>query len=210
LLFFLLYRRWRWLAGVGVGILVLNLPMFGWLDNWYSAAVTTRAANLAVDQCFQMTSLTSLLPCTLNLPPVFLTGMAMLVAAGLMTIVWLMPGQQSRIGQAGSMADDLVFDRRLALFLTLSLLLIDHTRIADQILLLLPLLVIWRDWGVLSNRPAQWTALFLTMLIYVLPYTLDMLASRNVAFLLPFWYIGLSGAVLGLLLLEWWAYVRSP
>jgi hypothetical protein len=212
LLFFLLYRRWRWLFGAGLGMLLLNLPLFNWLDNWVGAAVTTRAANLAVDQCFQMVSLTSLLPCTLNGPEAALTGAALLAAAGIMALIWLFPTQPT---QPSLHADtlhgtrDQIFDRRLAVFLTLSLLLIDHTRIADQILLLLPFVVIWRDWALLPGRIARWLALFLTLLVYVLPYTLDVLAPRNVAFLLPFWYIGLSGAILGMLLLEWWGYVRA-
>jgi ABC-type branched-subunit amino acid transport system permease subunit len=92
------------------------------------------------------------------------------------------------------------FDRRLALFLTISLLLIDHTRIADQMLLLVPLLIGWRDWPLLRTKTRQNIAIFLSMSIYVLPYTLDFFGGRNLAYLLPFWYIGLSGAVLGILL----------
>jgi hypothetical protein len=66
--------------------------------------------------------------------------------------------------------------------------------------------VAWRDWRWLGTGLARRVAICLTLLIYVLPYSLDILGPRQIAFLLPFWYIALSGAILGMLLLEWRGY----
>lgn len=202
LLFFAFYRQWRWLLGVGVGLVILNLPLLGWLDNWFIAATATRAANLAADQCFQMVSLVSLLNCTLFWPDWVTILLLASISLALLVMVW----RSTLLTDSSLKLEEQIFDRRLAIFVTLSALLIDHTRVADQILLVFPLLVVWRDWYLLEKPIARQTAIFLTLLIYVLPYSLDILGPRQIAFMLPFWYIGLSGAVLGLLLLEWMAY----
>jgi hypothetical protein len=199
LLFFVFYRQWRWLWGVGLGLAVLNLPLWGWLDNWFIAAATTRAANLAVDQCFQMVSGVSLLNCTLSWPDWLNIGVLGAISLVLFVMVW-----RSTLSTGKTSAtEEQIFDRRLTVFMTLSILLIDHTRVADQMLLVFPLLVAWRDWHLLKKPIFQRIALFLIFFIYILPYSLDLLGPRNVAFMLPFWYIGLSVAVLTLLLLEW-------
>lgn len=201
-LFFALYRQWRWLLGAGLGLVILNLPFASWLDNWFAAATMTHASNLATSQCFQMVSLASLLNCVLPLPNGLTTGLLGLICLALLIAVWrTMPSTASP-----PEIEAQILDRRLAIFITLSILLIDHTRIADQMLLTFPLLVAWRDWHTLK-KPFVWQiAVALTLAIYVLPYTLDVLGSRQIAFMLPFWYVGLSGATLGVLLLEWKGY----
>jgi hypothetical protein len=200
LLFFGIYRRWRWLVGAGLGLAILSLPFLNWLGEWFVAATTTRSANLASSQCFQMVSLASLLNCTLPWPDWLTSGL--LGAAGLALFIALW-----RLNPSGDSSPAIwtqTFERRLAVFITLSLLLIDHTRVADQMLLVFPLLMIWRDWHVLKSPFARRLALALTSILYVVPYALDILGDRQVAFLLPFWYIGLSGAILGLLFLQQW------
>jgi hypothetical protein len=184
-------------------MVLLNLPFFSWIDNWVNSALATRSANLAVDQCFQMVSLVSLLNCTWSWPGwPWIVG-SMLIALLAAIIYFNRINLLSEDSQALQLhASRQTFDRRLALYLTISLLLIDHTRIADQMLLLVPLLIGWRDWPLLRTKTRQNIAIFLSMSIYVLPYTLDFFGGRNLAYLLPFWYIGLSGAVLGILLLE--------
>jgi hypothetical protein len=206
LLFFGIYRRWRWLLGAGLGLAILSLPFLNQLDDWFVAATTTRSANLASSQCFQMVSLTSLLNCTLPWPDWLMTGLLGIVSLALFVWIWRLspPGDDSSAIWAQA------FERRLAVFITLSLLLIDHTRIADQMLLVFPLLVVWRDWHVLKGPFARRLALALTLVIYVVPYSLDSLGGRQVAFLLPFWYIGLSGTILGLLFLQQWEAYHEP
>jgi hypothetical protein len=202
LLFLALYRQWRWLAGVGVGLIVLNLPLASWLDDWLSTAAATRQANLALDQCFQMVSLVSLLNCTFFWP----RELNLVLSGGLSAILLALVWWSTRKSQASLKEGEETFDRRLSIFTVLIVLLIDHTRIADQMLLLFPLLVAWRDWHWLQARLARQVAIFLTLFIYVLPYSLDIFGPRQIAFLLPFWYIALSMAVLGILLLEWRHY----
>jgi hypothetical protein len=202
LLFLALYRQWRWLAGVGLGLIVLNLPLVGWLDNWLATATATRQANLALEQCFQMVSLVSLLNCTLFWSPQVTLVLTGGLSLALLALVWWTTNK----GQPALRLEERTFDRRLAIFTVLSALIIDHTRIADQMLLLFPLLVAWRDWQWLQEGLARRAAIFLTLFIYVLPYSLDILGPRQIAFLLPFWYITLSMAVLGILLLEWRNY----
>jgi hypothetical protein len=200
LLFFIFYRQWRWLLGAGLGLALLNLPLFGWLANWFIAATTVRAANLAVDQCFQMVSGVSLLNCTLAWPGGLNVVLLSIISLILLLSVW----RSARLNFWQT--DEAAFDRLLAIFMTLSLLLIDHTRVADQMLLVFPLLVVWRDWFSLGRGLARRAGLFLMLSVYVIPYSLDVLGSKNIAFRLPFWYLGLSIAVLALLVLEW---VRS-
>jgi hypothetical protein len=206
LLFFGIYRRWRWLVGAGLGLAILSLPFLNWLGEWFVAATTTRSANLASSQCFQMVSLASLLNCTLPWPDWLTSGL--LGAAGLALFIALW-----RLNPSGDSSPAIwpqTFERRLAVFITLSLLLIDHTRVADQMLLVFPLLMLWRDWPVLKSPFTRRLALALTSIIYVVPYSLDILGDRQVAFLLPFWYIGLSGAILGLLFLQQWEAYHEP
>jgi hypothetical protein len=199
-----LARRWRWLAGVGLGLAILTLPFLSWVDNWLVAAMSTREANLAVGQCFQMVSLVSLLDCTLSWPGWLLAGLLGVVVLAASLGLWRTVPQVD--GSPTLKAR--TFDRALAIMITASLLLIDHTRVADQMLLVFPLLVVWRDWSVLKKPWQQRVAVALTLSVYVLPYTLDILALRQIAFALPFWYIGLSGATLGLLLLQWGLHFR--
>lgn len=205
LLFFALYRQWRWLLGVGLGLVALNLPFLGWMDNWIVAAMATHDSNLALSQCFQMVSLVSLLNCILTWPNWLTVGLLSALSLGLLVVFW----QTSPKWDTSSKIQAQTFERCLALFITLSVLLIDHTRIADQMLLVFPLLVIWRDWHVLEKPVIRQVAVALMLFIYILPYALDILGSKQIAFMLPFWYIGLSGAVSGLLILEWRAYRES-
>jgi hypothetical protein len=202
LLFFALYRQWRWLLGAGLGLAILNLPLAGWLDNWFAAATTTHASNLATSQCFQMVSLASLLNCTLSWPNGLITGLLGVICLGLLIAIWrAMPSSNN-----SPEIEARFLDQRLATLITLSALLVDHTRIADQMLLIFPLLVVWRDWHMLKKPLVRRIAVALILVIYVLPYSLDVLGPKQIAFMLPFWYIGLSGAMLGLLLLEWMGY----
>ena len=203
LLFFAFYRQWRWLLGAGLGLALLNLPFWSWLDKWFIAATTTRATNLAVDQCFQMVSGVSLLNCTLPWPGWLSVSLLSGISLILLIIVWQSARSKSQPTEAQ------FFDRLLAIFLTLNLLIIDHTRVADQMLLVFPLLVIWRDWSRLRGAIAHRSGVFLMLLVYALPYSLDMLGPRNIAFMLPFWYVGLSLAVLTLLFLEWMMFHKN-
>jgi hypothetical protein len=205
LLFFALYGQWRWLLGVGLGLVALNLPFLDWMDNWIFAVMAVHDTNLAPSQCFQMVSLGSLLNCILPWPNWLTMGLLGALSLGLLITFWqISPGCDT-----SSEIRAQIFERHFALFVTLSVLLIDHTRIADQMLLVFPLLVIWRDWHVLEKPVIHRIAVALMLFIYILPYALDILGPKQIAFILPFWYIGLSGAVLGLLILEWRAFRES-
>jgi hypothetical protein len=202
LLLFAFSRQWQWLLGVGMGLTILNLPFFNWLDSWFAAATITHSANLATGQCFQMVSLVSLLDCTLPWPNWLITGLLSAISLVLLIAIW----QATPSGGNSSETQVQTRARDLAVLITVSALLIDHTRVADQMLLVFPLLVIWRDWFVVKSPVARRIAVALMLFIYILPYSLDILGSKQIAFMLPFWYIGLTGAVLGLLVLEWKAY----
>lgn len=199
LLFFILVRQWRFLGGAGLGLTFLSLPFWNWLDNWLAAAASTHAANLGYEECFQMVSLTSLVKCTIA--PTMSTSLILLIGvviAALLMVINL-PKPPHRLNLSPQSAH---FDRLLALFVTLSALLVDHTRIADQLIFIFPLLVIWRDWPGKSTRwPARISA-GLIAAIYILPYTVDFLQAQAIVYQLPFWYIGISLAVLTTLLLH--------
>jgi hypothetical protein len=95
-----------------------------------------------------------------------------------------------------------VFDRHIALYLVTILLLLNNVRVADQMLLVLPLLVVWRDWHRIQGSFRHRLAIALMMIIYMLPYMIDFLQPYNIAFILPLWYVGVSLSVAGLLLLQ--------
>ncbi len=206
LLFFGIYRQWRWLLGAGLGLAILSMPFLSQLDEWFVSATTSRSANLASSQCFQMVSLVSLLNCTLSWPDWLTTGLLGVVSLAIFVGMWRLNPSGDNSPPVGTQT----FERRLAVFITLSLLLIDHTRVADQMLLVFPLLMIWRDWHLLNTPFARRLALALTSIIYIVPYSLDVLGARQVAFQLPFWYIGLSGTILGLLFLQQWKASHEP
>ena len=197
-LFFLLHRRWRWLAGLGAGLAILYLPFISWMGEWIEAAVSVHASNMARDQCFQMVSLTSLLKCALNWPEILITALSLLGGIALIWGAW----RSHLSGSDKSNNDPEKLYRHLALFIILGVLLLDHTRVADQMLLVFPLIVVWRDFSALKHPLFRRVSIALLLVVYLLPYSLDILGPTHIAFRLPFWYIGLTIALLGNLLLQ--------
>jgi hypothetical protein len=194
LAYYALKRQWQLLAGFVAGSLILTLPFLHYLGEWFSSG--SAAYNLNTDEggCFRLVSLTAMVDCFVwpGWPQLIVT--AILVITALILVVPQFWRQQVPKNPA--------FDRHTALVLVLILLLLDNVRIADQMLLTLPLLVIWRDWRFFTNPWHRRLAIALMMMIYLLPYLVDSLQSYNIAFILPMWYLALTLACLGLLWLQ--------
>lgn len=192
--FYAVKRQWKLLAGVAIGILITTLPFLGYVDDWFSSGSSAYSLNIGEGGCFRLVSLTAMIYCFA--PPGWLQTIitSLLVIAALWLVLphfW-----QNRTPQSPT------FDRHMALVLVIILLLLDNVRIADQMLLTLPILVIWRDWGIIKDLWLRRLAITLMTLVYIVPYTVDLLQSYNIAFILPLWYLALSLAIIGLLLLQ--------
>jgi hypothetical protein len=83
----------------------------------------------------------------------------------------------------------------MALILCVTTLALDNIRIADQMLLLLPLLIILRDWPKLASRSQRVWQMALLGAVFIIPYAVDVLQGRNIAYILPLWYVGVSLAI---------------
>lgn len=197
LLFFVLLRHWKFVMGVLLGSILLTLPFLNWLDNWLVEATSTRGANLSTAECFQMVSATSLAHCTIASSFSLLTILLVSLIIAILIIGFDL-ARSSRYPNFSPEVPD--FDRYLALIIILNGLIIDHTRIADQLIFVFSLLVIWRDWRYFSEPWVRRIAMGLVFSIYLIPYTLDFLQGQAIVYLLPFWYIGISLALLTLLL----------
>lgn len=184
--FFILKRQWRLLIGWGIGLAVGLLPFWYLWGDWLAAIRDTYELNLAVGGCLRMVSVTTLLRCFA--PPgiataVFWTSWLALLAGAF----WLVRRRTAPSQPA--------FDRDLALILCVTTLALDNIRIADQMLLLLPLLVILRDWPLLAGKGRRLGQVALLGTVYILPYAVDLLQGRNIGYILPLWYAGVSLAV---------------
>ena len=197
LLFFVLLRHWKFISGVLWGVLLLNLPFLNWLNHWVVAATTTRTANLSFEECFQMVSATSLLHCTVapHLSQLFIAFISLMAGAVVIGIDFLY-----RAGKPNLSLQTPEFDRYLGLVVVLNGLTVDHTRIADQLVFVVPLLALWRDWPYFASIRVKRIAVGLISSIYLLPYVLDFFQNQGMVYLLPFWYIGISLVLLILLL----------
>jgi hypothetical protein len=184
--FFALKRRWRVIGGWGIGLVLSFLPFWYLLGDWLASVVNTYELNLATGGCLRMVSITTLVRCFS--PP----GIAIVIFWILsLTLIggafWLASGRNT--------PQQPTFDRDMALILCVTTLALDNIRIADQMLLLLPLLVILRDWPRLTSFGQRlWQAAMLGA-VYIIPYTLDLMQGRNIAYILPLWYAGVSLAI---------------
>jgi hypothetical protein len=184
--FFALKRRWRVIGGWGIGLVLSFLPFWYLLGDWLASVVNTYELNLATGGCLRMVSITTLVRCFS--PP----GIAIVIFWILSLILiggafWLASGRNT--------PQQPTFDRDMALILCVTTLALDNIRIADQMLLLLPLLVILRDWPRLTSFGQRlWQAAMLGA-VYIIPYTLDLMQGRNIAYILPLWYAGVSLAI---------------
>jgi hypothetical protein len=62
-------------------------------------------------------------------------------------------------------------------------------------MLLLPLVVLFRDWAKLETKQQRlWQAAMLGV-IFILPYARDLLQGRNIGYILPLWYAGVAVAI---------------
>jgi hypothetical protein len=184
--FFALKRQWRVLGGWGAGLVLSIIPFWYLLGDWFASIATTYELNLAAGGCLRMVSVTTLVRCFSppGIAPVifWMTSLVMIGGA-----FWLAGGRNT--------PPQPIFDRDMALVLCVTTLALDNIRIADQMLLLLPLLVILRDWPQLTSRGQRlWQAAMLGA-VYIIPYTLDLLQGRDIAYILPLWYAGVSLAI---------------
>jgi hypothetical protein len=184
--FFALKRQWRALIGWGLGLVLSLLPFWYLLGDWLTSIANTYELNLAAGGCLRMVSITTLARCFS--PP----GVATVIFWALSFVLiggsfWLVSGRNTP--QQPS------FDRDVALILCVTTLALDNIRISDQMLLLLPLLVILRDWPTLANRRQRLWQVAMLGAVFIIPYTLDLLQGRDIAYILPLWYAGVSLAI---------------
>ncbi len=184
--FFALKRQWRVMGGWGIGLVLCLVPFWYLLGDWFASVVSTYELNLATGGCLRMVSITTLVRCFS--PP------------GIATVIyWILSliliGGAFWLVRRRNLPQQPAFDRDMALVLCITTLALDNIRIADEMLLLLPLLVILRDWPRLAGRGQRlWQAAMLGA-VYIIPYTLDLMQGRNIAYILPLWYAGVSLAI---------------
>ena len=193
LLFYVVKRQWKFLIGLILGVLITTLPFLGYLDDWVSSGASAYALNTSNGGCLRLVSITAMMQCFIP------SGWSQIVTVSLLVIVL---GLLLRYLWEDHAFHSSIFDRHIALSIVILLLFLDNVRVADQVLLILPILVIWRDWHFIQGLWMRRLAIALMMAVYVIPYTVDFLQPRNIAFILPLWYLGLSLAVAGLLLLQ--------
>jgi hypothetical protein len=193
LLFYVVKRQWKFLMGLILGVLITTLPFLGYLDDWVSSGASAYALNTGNGGCLRLVSITAMMQCFIP------SGWSQIVTVSLLVIVI---GLLLRYLWEDHAFHSSIFDRHIALSIVILLLFLDNVRVADQVLLILPILVIWRDWHFIQGLWMRRLAIALMMAVYVIPYTVDFLQPRNIAFILPLWYLGLSLAVAGLLLLQ--------
>jgi hypothetical protein len=193
ILFYGIKRQWKFLIGLILGVLITTLPFLGYLNDWLNSGTSAYALNIDNGGCFRMVSITAMAQCFIP------SGWAQVVIVALLVIVL---GFLFRYLWGDRTDHSSIFDRHVALSIVTILLLLDNVRVADQVLLILPILVIWRDWHFIQGLWLRRLAIALMMAVYVIPYTVDFLQPRNIAFILPLWYLGVSLAVAGLLLLQ--------
>jgi alpha-1,2-mannosyltransferase len=146
-LFMLLRRRGRFLLGLGVGLALLLLPFWGWMDDWYRALISTYNENVE-NTCISFASFNMLLRCLLpteGSQRVILGSMALLV----LTTLWYLrkPFQPRRVDLSLS----------IGLLVAVSMFAIDYIYTADLVLLLFPFLALFEALGQIRNR---WTRNF--------------------------------------------------
>lgn len=186
LLFFVLKRQWRILSGWGLGLLLGLLPFWYLLGDWWASIADTYQLNQAAGGCLRMVSITTLVRCFS--PPGIGTalfwGLSVILIGG---ALWLTSGRNT--------PQQPTFDRDTALILCVTALALDNIRIADQMLLVLPLLVLFRDWPKLASRGQRLWQVAMLAAVFVIPYSVDLLQGRNIAYILPLWYAGVSLAI---------------
>jgi hypothetical protein len=193
LLFYVVKRQWKFLIGLILGVLITTLPFLGYLDDWVNSGASAYALNTGNGGCLRLVSITAMVQCFIP------SGWSQVVTVSLLVIVL---GLLLRYLWEDRAFHSSIFDRHIALSIVILLLFLDNVRVADQVLLILPILVIWRDWHFIQGLWMRRLAIALMMAVYVIPYAVDFLQPHNIAFILPLWYLGLSLAVAGLLLLQ--------
>jgi hypothetical protein len=184
--FYLIKRQWRVLIGWGIGVVLSLLPFWYLLGDWRASVASAYQLNRATGGCLRMVSITTLVGCfsPAGIATVIFWALSFVLIGG---AFWL--ASRRNTPQHPS------FDRDMALILCVTALALDNIRIADQVLLLLPLLVILRDWPKLANRRQRlWQAAMLGA-VFIIPYALDLLQGRDIAYILPLWYAGVSLAI---------------
>ncbi|MFC1975343.1 glycosyltransferase family 87 protein [Chloroflexota bacterium] len=192
--FYVVKRQWKFLGGFVLGAVITTLPFLTYLDDWINSGTLAYTLNTGNGGCFRLVSVTAMIQCFIP------SGWSQIIIISLL-IVFTLSLSLPYFWQNRSPQDPL-FDHHVALIIVIILLLLDNVRIADQMLLVLPILVIWRDWHFIKTGWMRRLAVALIMTVYVIPYAVDFLQSYNIAFILPLWYLGLSLAILGLLLLQ--------
>jgi hypothetical protein len=185
--FYVLKRQWYVLVGWSIGVMLSLLPFWHLLGDWRASVASAYQLNQAAGGCLRMVSITTLVRCFSppGIAAVIFWIFSLILIGG---AFWLASGRNT--------PQQPTFDRDTALILCVTTLALDNIRIADQVLLLLPLLVILRGWPKLVSRSQRlWHAAMLGA-VFILPYSLDLLRGRDIAYILPLWYAGVSLAIM--------------
>jgi hypothetical protein len=192
-------RQWSTVTGIALAVLVTTAPFLGVIDDWFDAIVATRELNLSFG-CVDFASLPMLLDC-LSMGPTIA-----LIAIGMLSLVtaWML----------GNRADlpPRLFLLQLASIVAFSILVIDNVRVADQVLLVFPMLVSLK---LALEQPSSWrrrAILGLLLTAFLVPYLSQftgLLLGTPILYSLPIWYTGVSLAVYLAILGQLFALRRS-
>jgi hypothetical protein len=184
--FYLLKRQTRLLIGCGLGLIFSLIPFWYLFGDWLASVTSTYELNLVAGGCLRMVSITTLLRCFA--PPGIATVGFWIVSFTLIGGAFLLVRERNTPQQP-------TFDRDIALMLCVTTLALDNIRIADQMVLVLPLLVLLRDWSKLEGRVQRLWQVTMLGAVFIIPYGVDLLRGRNIAYILPLWYAGVSLAI---------------
>ncbi len=174
-------RNWRALTAFAIAALAIALPFLGLLDDWLKALVDTRTLNLSFG-CLPLSSLTAFASCFVD-APLPLTLVQVLITAAVVAILAVQP-------RPGG------FDRRrlgyeFSLVISLSLLVFDNVRVADQVLLVFPMLFALSEARRSDVGRRRSGIIALLLMAYLSPYLAQiygLVIGRPNLYGLPIWY----------------------
>jgi len=199
--FFVWRRQWRLLGGFLAATALAVLPFWSLVGDWIHTVFSTRGANIQYG-CLPFSSLPMFLKCVMpDQFPWTWTIWGILVLVGLVGL-WLLwepvPTTSHR------------FDLQVAAVILLGLLLIDNIRVADQVLAIFPMLIVFHETSLLPKGWLKRALISLVMAAYLTPYIADgiSLATKDMMWIQPIWYtfvtLCLFGAVVILILSGRW------
>ncbi len=190
--FFIWRRQWRLLGGFLTATVLAALPFWSLVGDWMRTIFSTRGANIQYG-CLPFSSLPMFLKCLMpdHFPYTWaIWGILVLVGLVALWLVWEpVPTASHR------------FDLQIASVILLGLLLIDNIRVADQVLAIFAMLVIFHETSLLPKGWLKRASVGLVMAAYLAPYIADgmSLATKDMMWIQPVWYTLVTLALFGAL-----------